>query len=197
MEDIQNKYNIENSIFNRLQKLKVLVERGVDGEAINAKEKLEKALAKYGITLEEFLRKDEEIKKWKVRYKNKTEKQILYQCFIHLFGSDSEQYKNSFFRYRNGEMALYLGLTKSEYILFSDFYNFHCENWKEILKDKEEKLFMAYIHKNKLFDSNPSEEKVERQSKQSSTFSLADLEEILSMAGTMKNKEYYKKIENY
>lgn len=108
-----------------------------------------------------------------------------------LFGSDSDIFKESY-RYKNGTMKFYLNLTKSEYAIFSDFYNFHREQFKRQLKDMEDKLLMAYLHNQDLFDKNKENNS---SSKKESKYSFKDMMVILAMADSMKTNSYRKSIE--
>ncbi|QIG63744.1 hypothetical protein DAC20_256 [Bacteroides phage DAC20] len=183
---------INDNIIQKILKLKELSERGAtEGEINNATRVLQFNLDKYGITLDDIIKNEGERVTYSFSYSTAQEKVILTQCMGNLFGSDSDIFKESY-RYKNGTMKFYLNLTKSEYAIFSDFYNFHREQFKRQLKDMEDKLLMAYLHNQDLFDKNKENNS---SSKKESKYSFKDMMVILAMADSMKTNSYRKSIE--
>lgn len=167
--------NNEN-IINKIKKLKALSDRGIGGEATNASKLLNELLIKYNLKYEEIF--DVENKKvYSFSYSSKEEKTLLANCIANLFGSNSEIFK-TLFRYKNGEMKFYLKLSNLEYALFSEFYNFHRNNWKEYLKKQTKLLLMSYIEAQKIYDISPEDE----NKKEKSSLSMTEIMAILSLA---------------
>lgn len=183
---------MEKNILERLNKLKELAERGIEGEAENAKRFLNKELLKYNMTLEDLLTSKEEKHKRTIKYSSHFEKVLLIQCMVFLFGSNSEVFANAG-RYRNGKMEIHLEISDLDFILLDDFFNFHKKCFKEELLNKQEKLFQAYLNVNDLYDSAPKEEQ-SKSKKKKVKFSFSDLLEISSMSSSMEKKIYNKKL---
>lgn len=181
--------NIEDNIIKKILKLKELSERGIGGEMDNAKFLLQQYLRKYNVTLEEILKNKEKKEKYTFKYKSKFEKSLFIQCVANLFGSKSEIWK-SFYRYKNGKMEFIIELSKSEYIILKDYYEFHIKEFNIQLKKIQDNILSSYIYKQNLYDLTPSDINSEK-----SKISYSDLMSILNMADNMNTNQYRKALE--
>lgn len=181
---------IDERIVDKILKLKELAERGIDGEMANAKRILQSHLDKYGITLEDIVGKQEEKQKYSFRYSSNSEKSILVQCVLNLFGSESDVWKSGV-RYKDGTMQYYFDLSRFEFALLDDLYSFHRNQWKKQLKDMEDKLLMAYLHNQNLWDKTPTNDD---KPKKPSKYSMKEIITILAMADSMKTDSYRKSL---
>lgn len=72
------------SIKSKILKLQTLVEKGIDGEAANAKRVLENLLRKYGLTLEQVISEQEKKEKRKFEATREWQKKLLFQCYFYI-----------------------------------------------------------------------------------------------------------------
>ena len=175
---------MEEALISKLKKLKSLADRGVAGEAINAKKILHQLLDKYNLCYEEIF--DEETRKAYVfSYSSKEEKKLFFHCVANVFGTKSEIWKTCF-HYKNGEMKQYLRLTSLEYALFNDFYEFHRRYWKEYIKKQMSLLMKAYIESQHIYDISPREDD-EDISSNKSAYDMREIMAILALSEQMKD----------
>lgn len=193
----QNLNNINESVLSKILKLKELADRGVDGEAINARTLLEKHLARYGLTLDDLTNPKEEIKEYSFRYGSDSEKTVILQCIINLFGTLSEEWKNVY-RYRTGKMIIFIKTTPVRYSLLEDFINFHLNNYRTELKRMQINFLHSYLQKYDLFDKDEELRKAngnEAKHRKSKMDSLLDWAYIMKLQEGMGNAQYTKKID--
>lgn len=182
---------MEQNILERLNKLKELAERGIEGEAENAKRFLNRELRKYNMSLDDLIASKEEKHKRIIKYSSAFERSLLVQCVVFLFGSNSEIFSNTY-RYRNGKMEMHFEISDLDFVLLDDFFNFYRNCLKEELKKSQEKLYQAYLSSNNLYDSAPEEER--KGKTKPCKFSFADLLEIQIMSSNMEKKVYNKRL---
>lgn len=171
------------SLISKLRKLKVLSERGEEGESLKAKILIKKLADSYNIDLDKVFNQEER-KIYKFKYSNALEKTIFFQCLLNIFGSKSEQYQNCF-RYVNGKMEMCLKLTELEYLLFEDFYSFHRKQFKEELLKQSELILRAYVHNQKLYNITKEENQKNNKSEE---LSIDEITSILRFSQNMDNK---------
>jgi len=185
---------MEESIISKLRKLKELVDRGEQGEAINAKVLLNNLLKKYNIKYEDVFCVEEVRKNYNFKYSSKEEQKLFFHCVANMFGTKSEIWKTCF-KYKNGKMENFLNLTSLEYALFDDFYNFHRNFWKEYIKKQQDLLIKAYINGQNLWDISPKEENEKSKAKK---YDIKELMAIMALADKMKGEipQYRKSLNN-
>lgn len=116
------------AILLKIKKLQELALRGVGGEAQNAQRVLEALCEKYGLTLEDL---DQDAK---VTYEfplRASIRSLFVNCFTYMFGANT-RFKEDYTVYRNsGTKKIWaeLNLTPSEYIEFSQFWEWHKHNF--------------------------------------------------------------------
>lgn len=184
--------NVNDKIIETILNLKKLMERASnEEEADAAKRALDRKLQRYNITLEDIINQTEKKEIYCIRYSSKEEKQILIQCVVNLFGSESDIFAKSY-RYRNGKMEMYFPLTKFEFICLSEFFNFHKEEYKRQFEALKKKMLLAYIENQSIYDITPNKNK----SNKKENLSMRDLEDIVRLASTMRTFKFRKAIEN-
>ena len=94
------------SVIEKLRKIALLAEQGYEGEADNARRKLEKQLAEYGLTMEDVLRERKSCREF--RYSNKQEFKLFVNVFLHRFGRESEEFKGA--TYNKSSKKIYIEL---------------------------------------------------------------------------------------
>jgi hypothetical protein len=139
-------------IIDRLNKIKTLSERGIDGEAQAAQIALEKVLKRYNLTLDDLT---DNLKKQRVFLaRGRTDKAALFLCCLNLFGAD--RYRE--LRIYKGDPAkVYIALTDYEFAELSEFYEFHKRNIKKEFHKMVDDFLMAYQYKHKLYSSTKIE----------------------------------------
>ena len=183
--------NVNDKIIETILNLKNLMENASNQEEADAaKRALERKLSRYNLKLEDIVNKVEERRIYCFKYSSKEEKQILIQCVANLWGSENEIFQKSY-RYKNGKMEMYFPLTKFEFICLKEFFDFHKNEFKRQFELMKEKLLLAYIENQSIYDISPKEGKSKR-----SKLSMKDIMDIAKMASVMKPSKFRKTIEN-
>lgn len=141
------------AILLKIKKLQELALRGVGGEAQNAQRVLEALCEKYGLTLEDL---DQDAK---VTYEfplRASIRSLFVNCFTYMFGANT-RFKEDYTVYRNsGTKKIWaeLNLTPSEYIEFSQFWEWHKHNFLKERAAMREAFKQAYCEKHYLFTND-------------------------------------------
>jgi len=134
--------------YDKINKLLALAERGIDGEAANAKAMLKKVLAKHGYTIQQYceiLLPDEQLTFYKFSWRTKHEKRLLLSVAMSLDLADNIYVKRSGNSYE-------FELTEVVAIELDYLYTiYRAELNKEI-----EALVLAFVCKNDLGERNPT-----------------------------------------
>lgn len=185
---------VPDSIMLKLQKLKTLAEKGVEGEKENAKRLLSSLCKKYGID-EKMLFKEE--KQWYEFEMRTSVKLIFLQLYVSIYGT-TERYLNEVTHWKRGNKYVAKCLfTRAEYIEFSQLWEWHRKNYLDERKRMRELFRKAYIEKFKLYPKetcNEFEELVKDKKKDETTFE--DIMAISALADACKDKTFYKQIES-
>lgn len=137
-------------IIDKLKKILALAERGEQGEARNARIKLENELKKHGLTIED-LRSELKIPRV-FPYKTKDEMTIFFQVLLLLFGRKSEETNSA--RYNSKRKQLYINLTDLQYIEMLNMWEFHRKQFNKEKKRLLRDCLEAYVNKHSIFDPN-------------------------------------------
>lgn len=121
-----------------LLKLKFFSEVGVGAEKENATDKLNKALEKHGLTLEDLENDKKEIRTFKIKDRGDC-LSILVQCIYDVC-------PNSKIEQCSRRLEIYCKLNSSEYVEASEKYKHYYNHW---LKEKKQFL-TAFVIKNKI-----------------------------------------------
>ncbi len=136
---------MEEFIIEKLKKVKELAERGVEGEAQAAKEKLDILLNKYGLTLKDL----EEVKtnEYKFKYVTVYEKKIMIQCISKVL--DNPQLTYSW--YKDKKKEFFVEMTEWQFIEATSLIKFHIKQFRKEVKERMKAFFSAYCSKHTLF----------------------------------------------
>jgi hypothetical protein len=164
---------MEDSARSMLNKINELRMRGEDGEATAAVAFLERKLAKYGMTLEQFLQdeKNRAVKEFRFIFKDKYERQLLIQIVAAITGNSPKGYES-----RN---SLYVKMTETEAAETKDWF----AHYRKELQDEIEFLLSAFWNKHNLFRPRQDSDNVKRLSPE-------EMKRLESMMRAMKSKSY-------
>lgn len=137
-------------IIDKLKKILALAERGEQGEARNARIKLENELNKYGLTIDD-LRSEHKISRI-FPYKTKDEMTLFFQILISVCGRKSEETEGA--RYNSKRKQISVNLTDLQYIEILNMWEFHRKQLNKEKKRLLRDLIEAYINKHDIFDPN-------------------------------------------
>ena len=170
----------------KLKKLLALAERGVQGEAVNARRLLEKLCKEYGISIEELL--DENKKEWHIFDvgKDKTYKDLFSQCYFSIVNENSMSYKSV------SRSKIAIELTAMQYAELVSLYEWHKANFIKDLEDFKENILLAYCRKHSLYSKKESDDD------KSSELSPEDIErlwKIMRLQDSLNDNHYQKFIE--
>lgn len=184
--------SVPTGILLKIRKLQALAERGVGGEATNAKILLSALCEKYGIDESKL---DEEEKQW-YEFEMRTLVQKLFlQLYVSIYGT-TERYLQEVELWKRGRKKIVkCKLTRAEYIEFSQLWEWHRKNYLAERKRMRELFKIAYFDKFKMYASKTCDEyEAQRSKKKDDDFTFEDLMAINMMAAACKNKSFYKQI---
>lgn len=184
--------SVPTGILLKIRKLQALAERGVGGEATNAKILLSALCEKYGIDESKL---DEEEKQW-YEFEMRTSVQKLFlQLYVSIYGT-TERYLQEVELWKRGRKKIVkCKFTRVEYIEFSQLWEWHRKNYLAERKRMRELFKIAYFDKFKMYASETCDEyEAQRSKKKDDDFTFEDLMAINMMAAACKNKSFYKQI---
>lgn len=184
--------SVPTGILLKIRKLQALAERGVGGEATNAKILLSALCEKYGIDESKL---DEEEKQW-YEFEMRTSVQKLFlQLYVSIYGT-TERYLQEVELWKRGRTKIVkCKFTRAEYIEFSQLWEWHRKNYLAERKRMRELFKIAYFDKFKMYASETCDEyEAQRSKKKDDDFTFEDLMAINMMAAACKNKSFYKQI---
>ena len=123
----------------RLVKLLALAQRGIGGEAVNARKMLESAMTRAGLTLDDLADGKRSDQAWS--FCGSTERKLLGQILWTVLGND-----RTVFKYRGGR-RLGAEVTPEERVRIDMLWSAH----RRSLRKEIDLLFRAYIHAQRLF----------------------------------------------
>lgn len=133
----------ESPAITRLKKLLTLAQRGVGGEAENARVALEAALRKHGLTIDDL---DDGVKRRRsFSYRGAWERSLIHQIIATVCGVDTQ-----FFVPVNRSSRLYVDATQEQIIQIELLWEAHRASFKK----EVDLLLSAYIHRQHLFPSD-------------------------------------------
>lgn len=194
MELIEAKQIPENVLI-KVQKLKALAERGVGGEAVNAKNMLDSLCSKYGITL---ISLEEEVKHTFSFTMKSSEQNLFFHVLLSLFGATTYIRDNmrAYDIIGKGKIRIDLPLTSAEYIEFSQLWEWHLKNFKSERRRMRKLIEKAYVYKYNLYPSKVDEDfQNEKENTPVNKTSMEDAMAIRSIANVYKDNKYHKAIE--
>lgn len=141
-------------IIDKIKKLKELVDRGVDGEVLAAKRAIEQLCEKYDINIEELFEEEKKLYTFKIKYNNKFDRQLLFQCYSKV----TNRKKISYYRSKSKPNIIEFELTHIEYIDLIGMFEFYRKAWDKTIKSSLKDLFDAFISKNHISYDNDQED---------------------------------------
>ena len=178
----------DESVLEKLRKIAHLAERGYKGEADNARRKLEKQLAEYGLTMEDVLRERKSCREF--RYSNKQELRLFLSVFIHRFGSESEEFKGATFN--RSSKKIYVELSGIDYADFAPEWDYYRTEIARELRKTEESMLVAFVNKFDLFNKTPKDD---AGYKKRSKVDLERLRRALGLISSIEANPYHKLLE--
>lgn len=160
------------TIRERLQKIKNLAERGIEGEAANATAQLVKLLAKYGLTIEDL--EDAEERVYKFHCQTKFELRLMIQIYGMIRKVSAVHYQ----RYYDKKAYGFI-FTAQEYADAKEYFDYY----RRELKKEMERLCMAFINHHELFGvSSPDDPEPEPMSPEELKAMRKMMESLLSQS---------------
>lgn len=137
--------NKQESIKNKLNKLLALSERGVQGEAENARKLFENLCNEYGISIEDLLDKNK--KEWHIFDvgKDNIYKDLFSQCYFSLLDENSMSYKSV------SRSKIAVELTAMQYADLVTLFEWHKDNFRKDLDNIKQNILIAYCRKHHLY----------------------------------------------
>lgn len=184
--------SVPTGILLKIRKLQALAERGVCGEATNAKILLSALCEKYGIDESKL---DEEEKQW-YEFEMRTSVQKLFlQLYVSVYGTTERYLKEVELWKRGRKKIVKCKFTRAEYIEFSQMWEWHRKNYLAERKRMRELFQIAYYDKFKMYASETCDEyEAQRSKKKDNDLTMEDILAINMMAAACKNKSFYKQI---
>lgn len=173
------------SIKEKLKKLLALAERGVEGEAVNARRLLEKLCKEYGVSIEELLDENQ------VKYhffevgRNKIYLGLFAQCYYKVTNKDWVSYEQI------SRSQIAVEMTAIQYAEMVSLFAWHKANFDNDLEEMKKNILIAYCRKHHLH-SNEVNSDVDREL-------TADEREriikIMFMQESLNDNQYHKLLE--
>ena len=135
------------SIKNKLKKLLALAERGVQGEAENARRLLEKLCKEYGVSIEELL-DENQVKIYRFDIgRNAIYKDLFTQCFCKVAQKVSLGYRQV------SRSQIAVEMTVLQYAELASLFEWHKANFNKDLEDMKKNILLAYCRKHHLYSN--------------------------------------------
>lgn len=174
------------SIKNKLKKLLALAERGVQGEAENARRLLEKLCKEYGVSMEELL--DENQMKF-YRFdigRNAIYKDLFTQCYCKV----AQKCSMSFHQESRSQISV--EMTALQYAELVSLFEWHKSNFNKDLEDMKQNILLAYCRKHHLYsDVKPDND----NDRELTADERERLIKIMFMQESLNDNQYHKLLE--
>lgn len=169
------------SIKSKLKKLLALAERGIGGEADNARRLLEKLCKEYGISLEGLL--DENKKEWYIFDigRNEIYKALFAQCYFSIINGESMPYRTI------SQSKIAVELTAMQDAELIGLYEWHKDNFNKDLEDMKQNILIAYCRKHHLYNDAMTDDDAELTADERKR-----LLKILFMQESLNDNQYHK-----
>ena len=168
------------SIKNKLKKLLALAERGVQGEAENARRLLEKLCKEHGVSIEELL-DENQVKYYRFNIgRNAIYKDLFVQCYC----------KVSYHQASRSQIEV--EMTALQYAELTSLFEWHKANFDKDFEDMKNNILLAYCRKHHLYsdvkpDNDNDRELTEDERKR--------LIKIMFMQESLNDNQYHKLLE--
>lgn len=165
----------------KLRKLLELVRQGVGGEKDNAQSILSKLLKKHGLTLDDLDPEYAEVCECEFKFGNALERKLLLQVIFTVLNVTTilgrEEHKNS--------KVLCIKATRAQKLEIDLAWSLY----REAFTKEQDRLLIAFIHKNHLYGPDGGESKT---SPEPSKLSKDDITAIVAMMGAIKETHVHK-----
>ena len=172
------------SIKNKLKKLLALAERGVQGEADNARRLLEKLCKEHGVSIEELL-DENQLKYYRFDIgRNAIYKDLFTQCFCKVAQKVSLRYRQV------SRSQIAVEMTALQYAELASLFEWHKANFNKDFEDMKKNILLAYCRKHHLYSNvklDNDRELTEEERKR--------LIKILFMQEVLNDNQYHKLLE--
>ena len=172
------------SIKNKLKKLLALAERGVQGEAENARRLLEKLCKEYGVSMEELL-DENQVKFYRFDIgRNAIYKDLFTQCYCKV----AQKVSMSFHQKSRSQMSV--KMTALQYAELVSLFEWHKANFNKDLEDMKQNILLAYCRKHHLYSDVKPE--IDREL---TAYERERLIKIMFMQESLNDNQYHKLLE--
>lgn len=177
------------SIKSKLRKLLALADRGVNGEAENAKKAIERICKEYGINIDDFF-DTSKIGQYVFKVgQGKDMMNLFARCVSYVCGD----IKDMTYR-RISRSSIELELTSMQYAEILSLFNWHKGNYEREIRDFKRNFISAYVDKHDLYLQN--ERNNDRDINDMSTKELLRLLKVFKLKNAMSDNTYRKQLEN-
>ena len=169
------------SIKNKLKKLLALAERGVQGEAENARRLFEKLCKEYGVSMNELLDENQ------VKYhffeigRNKIYFDLFAQCYYKVANANRLSYKQI------SRSKIAVEMTAIQYAEMVSFFAWHKANFDNDLEEMKQNILLAYCRKHHLYSNVDSDDCRELTAEEKER-----LIKIMYMQESLNDNQYHK-----
>lgn len=172
------------SIKSKLKKLLALAERGVQGEAENARKLFEKLCKEYGVSMEELL-DENQVKYYRFDIgRNAIYKELFVQCYCKVVQ------KNSLSFWRASRSQIEVEMTAFQYAELMSLFEWHKANFNKDLEDMKQNILLAYCRKHHLYsDVKPDNDR------ELTADERERLIKIMFMQESLNDNQYHKLLE--
>ncbi len=165
----------------KLRKLLELVRQGVGGEKDNAQSVLDKLLKKHGLTLDDLDSEHAETIPCEFRFGNALERKLLLQVIFTVLNKKSMSVRDN---HKNSK-TLCIKATRAQKLEIDLAWSL----FREAFTKEQDRLFIAFIHKNHLFGPDEVENEVPHEP---SNLSKEDIAAIAAMIGAIQETHVHK-----
>ena len=174
------------SIKNKLKKLLALAERGVQGEAENARRLLEKLCKEHGVSIKELL-DENQLKYYRFDIgRNAIYKDLFTQCFCKVAQKVSLGYRQV------SRSQIAVEMTALQYAELASLFEWHKANFNKDLEDMKKNILLAYCRKHHLYSDvkpdNYNDRELTAEEKER-------LLKIMYMQESLNDNQYHKLLE--
>ena len=172
------------SIKNKLKKLLALAERGVQGEAENARKLLEKLCKEYDVSMEELL-DENQVKYYRFNIgRNAIYKDLFVQCYCKVVQKVSLSYHQA------SRSQIEVKMTALQYAELMSLFEWHKANFDKDFEDMKKNILLAYCQKHHLY----SDVKLEND-RELTADERKRLIKIMFMQESLNDNQYHKLLE--
>lgn len=177
------------SIKEKLKKLSALAERGVNGEAENAKRAIERICAQYGIKLEDILDSNT-VKTYMFKIgRGKLDITLFVQCYAKVTGEKSLKY------HQHTRDTITTELTPLQAAELNSLFQWHKENFKKEMEQIQKDLMEAYVSKHRIYRDKSEDDDDDEEQEELTPEEMHRLWKLMQLRGTFSDRTYQKQLE--